>query len=381
MQKKKTKICLVAAADITLKFILLPQIRYWQEKGYEVQTICSPGFWVEPLRKEGIVIKEIKINRGVFTPFSDLVSLIRLFFYFKQQKFDAVFTFTPKPGLLGQLAARLAGTPVVLNTIFGFYFHENTPPLKRRFFVWVEKIAASCSNFVFFWNIEDFETAQKERIVKPGWADYIGDGISIERFNPARFSPEFIRVKKEALGIGQGKTVIGIVARLVKEKGYTELFEAFSMVLAAFPETVLLIAGSDDVKKKDSIDIAAAKGKHIIFLGERTDIDEIFAVMDIFVLPSHREGFSHSILEASAMGLPVIASNIRGCRGAVEPGVTGLLVSVKNSQKLAEAIINLLADPQKAQAMGLAGREKAECEFDERLVFDKMEQQLAWKLK
>lgn len=366
----------MAAADITLKFVLFPQIKYLQSKEYDVRAICSPGLWIEPLKKEGIVIQEIKIKRQIFTPFSDLVSLCRLFFYFRKEKFDAVFTFTPKPGLLGQLAARLAGVPIVFNTIFGFYFHENTPYLKRIFFVLVERLAARCSDFIFFWNNEDFITAKKERIITSYNARYIGDGINLARFNPEKFSQDFITKKKEALGIGKENVVIGIVARLVKEKGYVELFEAFKMVLVAFPKTILLIAGSSDLQKKDSINLDTIKQKNVIFLGERTDIDEIFALMDIFVLPSHREGFSHSIMEASAMGLPIIASDIRGCRKAIEPGVTGLLVPVKNSQKLAETIINLISHKEKAKNMGYQGAKKAKKEFDERLVFDKIEQQL-----
>src|SRR3989344_7370102 len=254
MDKLPKKICFVVAVGITLKFLLISELRFFKNKGYDVFVVCSPGNWLQDIKKEGFRAKEIIIQRRAFTPISDLISLARLFFYFKKEKFDVVLTFTPKPGLLGQLAAKMAGVPIIINTIFGFYFHENTPSLKRAFFVSIERLAAKCSDSIFFRNKEDFETANKERIIKPGQGEYIGDGVDIVKFNRARFSEEFIQEKKKGLGIGLENPVIGIVARLVKEKGYGELFAAFKNILAQFPNAVLLVIGMADAQKGDSID-------------------------------------------------------------------------------------------------------------------------------
>ncbi|OGZ73385.1 MAG: hypothetical protein A2908_03325 [Candidatus Staskawiczbacteria bacterium RIFCSPLOWO2_01_FULL_38_12b] len=373
---KEIKICFVVAVDMTLKFILLSEVRFFKSKGYLVSVVCSSGKWLQDIKKEGIEAKEITIKRKIFTPISDLISLFQLFFYFKKEQFDIVLTFTPKPGLLGQLAARMAGTPVIINTIFGYYFHEHTPYLKRKFFIFIERVAARCSSFIFFRNKEDFETAKKERIIKDSIAEYIGDGIDITKFNSTRFSKEFLQEKKKSLGIKQGVSVIGIVARLVKEKGYVELFEAFKNVLVQFPQTILLVVGPADLQKKDSINPHSFKGKNIIFLGERTDVDELYSVMDIFVLPSYREGFPHSLMEASAMALPVVTTDVRGCRNAIEPGITGILIPLKNSGELAKAMIGLLLDSQKAVVMGQAGRKKAEKEFDKNILLNKMEKKI-----
>ena len=129
-------------------------------------------------------------------------------------------------------------------------------------------------------------------------------------------------------------------------------------------------------KKKDSINPHSFKGKNIIFLGERTDVDELYSVMDIFVLPSYREGFPHSLMEASAMALPVVTTDVRGCRNAIEPGITGILIPLKNSGELAKAMIGLLLDSQKAVVMGQAGRKKAEKEFDKNILLNKMEKKI-----
>jgi len=362
----------VVAADITLKFLLISELRFFRQKGYEVFAVCPPGKWLGEMQNEGVTIRQITIARSPFTPFSDAVALVRLFLYFKKETFDVVLTFTPKPGLLGQLAACLAGVPVVVNTIFGFYFHESTPPFKRAIFIFIEKIAAACSSIIFFRNREDFETAEKEHIGRPKNREYIGDGIDIAKYNSARFSEEFILQKKKSLQIAAGVPVIGIVARLVKEKGYVELFEAFTKVLETFPQAILLAVGPADLQKKDSINPDHFKQKNVIFLGERTDVDELYAVMDVFVLPSYREGFPHSVMEASAMARPVVTTNVRGCRNAIEPGQTGILVPPKNAAELAKAITSLLSDPKTAKQMGEAGRRKAEKDFDKNVLLQKM---------
>ena len=380
MKNHKKKICFVVAIDITLKFLLISELKFFKDKGYEVFVVCSPGKWLEDIKKEGVEIKEITIKRKTFTPFSDLISLFKLFFYFRKEKFDIVLTFTPKPGLLGQLAAKMAGVPIIINTIFGFYFHESTLHLRKRFFIFIEKVAAKCSDAVFFRNKEDFETAKKENIIENGKAEYIGDGIDIAKFNIARFSEKFVSEKKKTLGINLGVPVIGIVARLVKEKGYIELFEAFKKVLEKFPTTILLVIGPADLQKKDSLNTGVIKNfgieKNTVFLGERTDVDELYSVMDIFVLPSYREGFPHSVMEASATTCPVITTDVRGCRNAIEPNITGILVPLKNSEELAKAIIYLLSNPEIAKKIGEAGRKKAEKEFDKNILLQKMEEKI-----
>ncbi len=368
--------CVVVAVDITLKFLLLSELEFFKKNGYEVSVVCSPGKWLESVTQKGIPVKQITIKRNIFSPFSDLVSLVTLWLYFKKERFDVVLTFTPKPGLLGQLAAKMAGVPIIVNTIFGFYFHENTPSLKRVFFIFIEKMAARCSSFIFFRNKEDFETSIKEHIGVDAKKEFVGDGIDIAKYNAERFSDEFIQEKKKSLGITANIPVVGIVARLVREKGYMELFEAFSTVRQQFPNAVLLVVGPSDTTKKDSIDPVTVQQHNVVFLGERTDADELYPVMDMFVLPSYREGFPHSVMEASAMSRPVVTTDVRGCRAAIEPGVTGLLVPPRDPASLATAITTLLADPKKAQEMGRRGREKAEREFDKNILLAKMQKRL-----
>ena len=375
---KKNKICYVASVDVTIKFILLNQLKFLKREGCDVYVVCSLGKWTGDIEKEGIKIKNIRFKRKI-SPIFDLISLIRLFFYFKREKFDIVHTHTPKAGLIGQLSAKFAGVPIIINTIHGFYFQKKDSWLKRQFFIFTEKIAAMCSDVIFFVNREDMDTAVKEKICSSDKIKYFGAGIEMERFDIRRFSKKFIYEKKKQVGIKLNGKIIGIVARLVKEKGYLDLFKAFKKVLDYFPETTLLVVGSLEPEKKDAINPVVFKKykikKNLLFLGERTDIDEIYSLMDIFILPSYREGLGISIIEASAMAKPVVATDIRGCREAVEDGVTGKLVPAGDVHKLSEAIVYLIGHPKEAEEMGKRGKLKVNNEFDEKKVFDKIEKE------
>jgi len=378
MENQKIKICHVVSVDITLKFLLLGQLNFLQKEGYDVYAVCSPGKWVKEIKQQGIRIKTIEIKRKI-SPFFDLVTLWKLFFYFRKEKFNIVHTHTPKPGLLGQLAAKLAGVPIIINTVHGLYFQKDSSFIKRMFFIFMEKVGAKCSTLIFSQNKEDIQTMVNEKISSEEKIKYLGNGVDIDKFNSLKFSEEFIADKKIKLGIEDNLKIVGTIGRLVKEKGYLELFSAFKIVLEKFPKTLLLIVGPEEPEKKDALKTSVVKNygieNNVLFLVERSDVDEIYPLMDVFVLASHREGFPRTIIEAMASTKPVIATNIRGCRDAVENGVTGKLVPVDDSVKLAEEIIYFLNNPDVAKQMGGNGRKKAEKEFDERLVFDRIKKE------
>ena len=378
--QNKIKICHLSSVDLTVKFILMNQLHFLQNEGYEISVVCSTGRWIKDIEKEGIKVKTIQFKRKIFSPISDLISFFKLLFYFRKEKFQIVHTHTLKPEFYGQIAAKLAGVPIIIHTNHGFYFHENSSWLRKKFFLFLEKTSGRCSDLIFSINKEDIETAINQKICTPEKIKYSGDGVDTNRFNPQRFSPDFIAQKKKELGIGGKNIVIGIVSRLVKEKGYVDLFKAFKNVVKTFPEAVLLVIGQEEKEKNDFFDLNFFARKHdleknVIFLDERTDVDELYSLMDIFVLPSHREGLGLVILEASAMEIPVVTTDIRGCREAVDNGKTGILVPVKNPEKLSEAIIYLIENPKIAKEMGERGRIRVVEEFNERLVFDRIKKE------
>ena len=365
----------VATIDMSLRYLLLNQLRSIQQGGYDVVGISSPGPNVPAIEESGIRHIAVPMTRG-FTPMADLVSLRSLYRVMRRERFTIVHTHNPKPGLLGQLAARLAGVPVVVNTLHGFYFHDHMRPAWRRFYILLEKIAARCSDVILSQNREDIGTAVEEGICSPRKIKYLGNGIDLDEFDPARVSVADVNRTKQRLGIPASSPVVGFVGRLVAEKGILELMEAARTIRQRVPTARFLLIGPIDHDKPDALTPKIGKDYGVAdictFTGMCHDMPELYALMDVFVLPSHREGFPRSPMEASAIGVPCVVTDIRGCREAVEQDRNGHLVPVRDSQALADAITDILTDQEKARRMGEEGRRMALERFDERLVFEKV---------
>ncbi|HRQ37749.1 MAG TPA: glycosyltransferase family 4 protein [Chloroflexota bacterium] len=374
------KVAHITTIDLSLRFLLLNQLRSLQAAGYEVVGISASGPDVPVLEASGIRHIAVPMTRR-FSPLPDLLSLWRLYQVMRRERFTIVHTHNPKPGLLGQVAAWMTGTPIIVNTVHGFYFHEGMKPFWRRFYITVEQIAARCSDVILSQNSEDMLTAVTTHICPPEKIKYLGNGIDIARFNRNCLSPESIVQSRAALGIPPGAPVVGFVGRLVAEKGILELLAAARQVVTQIPQTRFLIVGPLDTEKADALTPTIAADYNLadacIFTGMRQDMPEMYALMDVFVLPSHREGFPRSPMEASAMGVPCVVTDIRGCREAVTHGRNGYLTPLGDTDTLAAAILDLLTDKDKARQMGQNGRQMAEELFDEQLVFARVKAEYA----
>lgn len=379
------KVAHITTVDLSLRYLLLHQLCALKEAGYDVTGISAPGENVSVIEAQGIRHLSVPLTRRI-TSFTDLVALWRLYCLLKQEQFVIVHTHTPKANLLGQIAAYLARVPIRVYTAHGFYFHANMHPLERQFYITLEKIAARCADLVFLINSADVDTAIKEKICPLEKIRRLdGIGIDLQHYDPARLSSQDIARKRREIGLADGARVVGFVGRLVREKGLLELFAAARIVRERVPDVRFLFVGPVDTHKPDALtpDIAREYGIADIchFLGMRQDMPELYALMDVFVLPSHREGFPRSPMEASAMKVPCIVTDIRGCREAIEHGRNGLLVPLGDVQALADAIVELLTNREKAQRMGEEGRRIALERFDERLVFEKVKAEYARLLR
>jgi glycosyltransferase involved in cell wall biosynthesis len=365
----------VTTVDLSLRYLLLDQLQRIQAEGYEVFGISADGPDVSVLQASGIPHFAVPMTRR-FTPVADLRALWSLIRVMRRERFDVVHTHTPKAGLLGQLAARLSGVPVVVNTLHGFYFHDDMKPLPRRFYIWMERLAATCSDTILSQNKEDMATAAAEHIAGSELVKWLGNGIDLARFDRRRVSDESLDALRKKMGLDATAPVVGFVGRLVEEKGILDLLEAAQTVLNAVPNAQFLIIGPYDEEKPDALrpDVATRYGisDRCRFLGMRHDMPQLYALMDVLALPSYREGFPRAPMEASAMGVPAVVTDIRGCREAVEHGVNGLLFTVGDHEALASALIELLRDDERRESMGVAGRRIAEERFDEQKVFDRV---------
>ena len=276
-------------------------------------------------------------------------------------------THNPKPGVYGRLMGRRAGVPVIVNTVHGLYATEDDAWTRRGAVYGLEAIAARCSDAELVQNPEDLALLQRLHLA--GHARLLGNGVDLARFDVARFTPKARRAARAAVGAGPGTIVVGAAGRLVAEKGYPELFDA--MATLGSSRYLLVVAGADDPEKADALSPAmldAARARGVVFAGHRDDIETLYSAMDVFVLASHREGYPRAAMEASAMSIPTVTTDVRGCRQVVEHGRTGTVVPVHDACALAQAISTLGSDPDLRSRMGLAGRERALTEFDEERV-------------
>jgi glycosyltransferase involved in cell wall biosynthesis len=363
----------VTTVDMSLRYLLLNQLRFLQERGYRVLGVSSPGPDVHFVEEAGIRHIAVPMTRRM-SPLADLKAVQDLARVFARERVDIVHTHTPKPGLLGQMAARLVGVPVVVNTIHGFYFHDHMKPLPRRFFILMEQLAAAHSDAILSQNPEDIRTAIDEHIAPPMLLSPLGNGIDLSRFTPDAVFANGRAATRAELGFGAGDVVVGFVGRLVEEKGLPELFDAVVRLRERHPHVKLLVIGPEDHDKPDATGQQAARMRGLDedaahFTGLRHDLPRLYAAMDVFVLPSHREGFPRAPMEAAAMGLPVVATDIRGCRETVKDGVTGALVPLRDAAALEVGIARYVDDADLRRRHGDAGRVLARATFDERLVF------------
>lgn len=374
-QQDGPRVVHVTTVDMSLRYLLLNQLAAIREAGFDVSGASAPGPDVETITASGFRHYPIALNRRTFTPLRDLRAFWQLVRLFRRERFTIVHTHNPKPGFWGQLAARVAGVPYVVNTLHGFYFHDGTSPVARRLLILLEKIAARCSDVILSQNREDIATAVEARICAPDRIRPLGNGIDLSRFDPASVAQGARDAVRAELGIQEDALVVGFVGRLVEEKGVPELIEAMALVRREVPNACLLLVGPVDEHKPDALSprhIGEDARSYCHFAGLRQDMPEVYSAMDVFAMPSHREGFPRSPMEAGAMGLPAVLTDIRGCREVVSPHENGLLVPVRDSERLATALRTLLIDADTRARMGAAGVRVALERFDERQVFSRV---------
>jgi glycosyltransferase involved in cell wall biosynthesis len=361
--KRTPRILVIANVDIMVWNFLLPALEALREAGLEVHIACRRGAYFDRLAARGFRMWDVPVHRG-WNPLRNLRALVRLFWLLRLWRFDVINTHSPVASAIGRTAAWLARRRNIVCSVHGFYFHEDTPPLERRILIGIERLLGRVTDRFLFVSEEDRQTALEAGIARAA-AETIPNGVDLAVFRP--------RADRERREIAP--PVVGIVGRLVAEKGYREFFEMAQRVAQARPEVRFLVVGdslpSDRKPLKEALRRwvqQAGLEDRFVFTGHTDQVAYYLRQMDVFTLPSYREGLPVSVLEAMATGLPVVASDIRGCREAVVHGQTGFLVPPKNAAALAEAVLRLLDNPELARRMGRAGRSRAAACYDRSLA-------------
>jgi glycosyltransferase involved in cell wall biosynthesis len=360
----------IATIDLTVRVLLLPQLVGLRDAGFDVTAISSWGPMIPEVEAAGIRHIAWRHATRSWNPGSDARAFAELLSILRAERFDIVHTHNAKPGVMGRIGARLLGTRCVVNTVHGFFMTPDDPLPQRFAYFGAEWLAARFSHVELYQGTDDLQRARRARIVGARQGVFLGNGIDLTRFDPAQVSPERRRNIRASLGFGPDDVVVGTVGRLVRDKGYRELFQAARAVRTGRRSVRFLAIGGADPAKADAItaaelDDAAAD---VRLVGWREDVRDLLAAMDVFVLATWREGVPRSAIEAAAMGKPLVLTDIPGCRQVARNGIEACHVPVRDPEALATAIARLVDDPAMRTRMGAAARARALSDFDERTI-------------
>lgn len=370
----KQKLIRITTVPISLFSLLKGQLRFMSER-YEVKGVTSDGeLRVEAEKNEGVSIIPIEMTRTI-SPIQDMKSVWLLYKLFKKEKPLIVHTHTPKAGTVGMLAAKLAGVPHRLHTIAGLPLLE-VQGNKRRLLDVVEKATYACATNIYpnskgLYDIileNNYTKSEKLKVIGQGSSN----GIDTSHFNSEHFSPEEKHKLKNELKIHEGDFVFIFVGRLVKDKGVNELLEAFQNLSRQNSKAKLLLVGflETELDPLSAASLAIIENnKNIVFVGFQKDVRPYFSIANALVFPSYREGFPNVVMQAGAMGLPSIVSNINGCNEIIIENENGIIIPVKNSDAIYNAMDRFIKDETLMNKLKTNAR---------KMIVDRYEQQVVW---
>lgn len=346
-----------------------------QEAGFEVTVLCGDTGYGERLVEAGLRVVHLPFAREL-APWTDARCLAALRAHLRQGRFAIAHSHNPKGTLLGPIAARLARVPVVVHTVHGFLFNEDTTGFKRLLAVAAERWGAAWCHQLLFQSSEDHAFAVAHRFKPPARLHLVGNGIDERRFDPSRYLDGRARMRA-ALGYGERDLVVGMVGRLVREKGFLEYAAMAGRLARRDPRLRFLVVGIAEPEQSDAVDprrlfAEAGIADRCTVLEQRSDMPELYLSMDLAVLPSHREGIPRALLEAAAMGVPIAATAIRGCREVIVDGQTGVLFGLRDVDSFTQTVWSLLQDEDRRGRLGAAGQRHVLENYTETRVADRL---------
>ncbi|MBS2034766.1 glycosyltransferase family 4 protein [bacterium] len=353
------KVLMVANTTWYLYNFRLPLARYLRDLGYEVVFVSPKDAYVERVNAESFRWIDLGLDRRSLNPLKELGALLRFWNIYRSEKPDVCHHFTIKCVIYGTLAAKFAGVRAVVNAITGLghaflgqgILHKLLRPVLR--FVY-RKILTARRVQVIFQNGDDYREFEDRKMVVPEKVTIIrGSGVNLHRFAPRPGSPD-----------DPPSPTVLLASRLIKEKGVVEYVEAARQLRAEGMDVRFCLAGTVDTGNPSAIsqemlDQWCEEGV-IDYLGHIDRIEDVIHLATLVVLPSYREGTPRILLEAAAIGKPIVATDVPGCREVVKQGVNGLLVPAANADALAAAMRTVLTNPDLLQKFGLNSREIAQ---------------------
>ena len=369
------KLIRITTVPISLEKLLNNQLLFMKDY-YEVTAISSDKENLERLGKsQYIPVYAVEMTRKI-TPWQDLKALWQLYRYLKKEQPLIVHTHTPKAGTIGMIASKMAGVPHRLHTVAGLPLLEINGT-KRKLLNLVEKITYSCASKIYPNSKGLKNIIIQEGFCKPGKIKIIANGstngIDTQFFNPEKISNEDLFHLKKSLGINPTDFIFIYAGRLTGDKGINELLVAFQKITTQFNQAKLLLVGFfeselDPLRKETLFEIE--KNSQVIFVPFQKDVRPYYAVSDVLVFPSYREGFPNAVLEAGAMRLPSIVTNINGCNEIIEHQKNGILIPPKDCNALFTAMKEIIIDTNLRNYLQQNARPMVVSRFEQIVVWE-----------
>lgn len=363
------KLIRITTVPLSLEKLLEGQLTFMQQF-YDVTAISAEKERLEKYGKENKVKTFwVEMTREI-TPVQDLKALLKLYRFFKKEKPFIVHTHTPKAGILGMLAAKMAGVPHRLHTVAGMPLLE-TVGTKRRILDQVEKLTYSSATKIYPNSKGLQKIILKENFAAPEKLKVLGkgssNGIDTSYFNPENFSDAGKIELKTSLGISLEDLVFIFVGRMVADKGVNELVKAFVALQKKYKNSSLLLVGPFeqhlDPLEEPTFDLIEKHSK-IYSVGYQEDVRPCFSISDVLAFPSYREGFPNVVMQAGAMGIPLIVTNINGCNEIVEEGENGVIIPVKDEKSLENAMTKFIEAPGWKEKLKSSARRKITSNYE-----------------
>ncbi|MEG0916299.1 MAG: glycosyltransferase [Myroides sp.] len=366
------KIIRTSTIPESLNILLKGQLSFLNQY-FNIMGISSKGKSLEEVHEsEGIMTIAVDMERGI-SPFKDLISLFKLYNQFKKEKPTIVHSITPKAGLLSMLAGKIACVPIRMHTFTGLIFPTRTGAMQKLLIKMDQLLCWAATNIYPEGNGVKNDLINYKITSKPlkVLANGNVNGIDLEYFSKTNISVSQHNQLKQELGIEVNDFVFVFVGRLVGDKGINELVEAFLMLKSQ--SSKLLLVGPfetelDPLHEKTLHEIAT--NKNIISVGFQKDVRPYFAISNALVFPSYREGFPNVVMQAGAMELPSIVSNINGCNEIIIEGENGIIIPVKNSDAILNAMQRLLEDIVFYQQLKQNTRPMIQFRYEQQVVWN-----------
>lgn len=345
------------------------------KKGYKIDILTGPH-----IKSEGSMYdKASKLNIPVFTKdylkrdiniFTDFLTIFKLYWFIRQNKYDIVHTHSSKAGVVGRIAAKLAGVKIVIHTVHGLPFHRYQTTVKRNFYIWVEKISALFCNKIIAVTHTIIDEFERLKIAERTKMVMIRSSFDLTIFSCSR---ELALTTRKRFSISENDFVVGKIARLSPLKGHRFLLESLSMVKKELPKIKVLIVGDGELQEElETFVQHSGLNENVIFSGliPPEGIPEIINCMDVVVHTSLLEGLARVLPQSIMLQKPIISFDLDGAHEVIQEGETGYLIEPQNINQLADRIIELGKDSNKANEFGRRGKELLGNEFCEKKMID-----------